>query len=91
MDLFSLPHTAAVNRIIPKNAFDEYANTKQKRQFTDLISRIIWTYKLSPATINLEALEIKEIQIFEIELKIREDIGTILELIDKSIPYHIVL
>jgi hypothetical protein len=90
MDLFNLPHTAIVNRVIPKNAFDEFASNKQKKLFTDLISKIIWMYKLSPDTVNLEAFEIKEIQIFEIELKIREDIATILELIDKSISYHIV-
>jgi len=90
MYLFNLPYTTTVNRVIPKNAFDEYANTKQRRLFTDQVSRVIWTHKISPDTVNLEAREIKEIQVFEIELKFREDIKTILDIIDKAIPYHII-
>jgi len=90
MELFDLPYTTLVNRAIPKNAFDEYASPKQRRLFTDLVSRIVWTHKLSPDTINLEGRDIKEIQIFEIELKAGKDIRTVLEIIDKAIPYHII-
>lgn len=90
MELFNLPHTAKVNRIIPKNAFDAYTNTKQKKLFTDLILRIIWLQKLSSETVNLEAKEIKEIQIFKIELKVREDIQSLLDIINKAIPYNII-
>ena len=63
MEVFSLPNAAKVQRVIPKNAFDAYTNAKQKKLFTDLIARITWLYKLSPDTVNLEAKEIKEIQI----------------------------
>ncbi|CAN5439520.1 hypothetical protein BH09BAC3_BH09BAC3_36080 [soil metagenome] len=90
MELFILPNTAKVNRVIPKNAFDSYTTTKQKKLFTDLIAKITWTHKLSPDTINLESKDIKEIQIFRIELKLKEEIQSVLEVIDKSIPYHIV-
>lgn len=90
MDLFSLPNTARVNRVIPKNAFDRYTTAKQKKLFTDLITRITWTHKLSTDTVNLEAKDIKEIQVFRIELKVKEEIQTILDIIDKSIPYNIV-
>jgi hypothetical protein len=90
MDLFTLPHTARVNRVIPKNAFDSYTTAKQKKLFTDLIARITWTHKLSTDTVNLEAKDIKEIQVFRIELKVKEEILTILDIIDKSIPYNIV-
>ncbi len=90
MELFSLPHTAKVNRVIPKNAFDAYTNTKQKKLFTDQILRITWLQKLSPDTVNLEAKEIKEIQIFKLELKVREEIQPLLEIIDKAIPYNII-
>ena len=90
MDLFNLPHTARVSRVIPKNAFDSYTTPKQKKMLTDLISKITWTHKLSPDTVNLEANEIREIQIFWIELKVKEEISRILEIIDKSIPYNIV-
>ncbi len=90
MELFSLPNTAKVNRVIPKNAFDAYTNTKQRKLFTDQILRITWLQKLSPDTVNLEAKEIKEIQIFKIELKVREEIQPLLEIIDKAIPYNII-
>lgn len=90
MELFNLPHTAKVNRVIPKNAFDAYTNSKQKKLFTDLILRITWLQKISPHTVNLEAKEIQEIQIFKIELKVREEIQTLLEIIDRAIPYNII-
>jgi len=90
MELFKLPHTAKVNRVIPKNAFDSYTTAKQKKQFTDLIARITWTHKLSKDTVNLEGKDIKEIQVFRIELKAKEEIQTVLDIIDKSIPYNIV-
>lgn len=90
MELFNLPQTAKVNRVIPKNAFDAYTNSKQKKLFTDQILRITWLQKLSPDTINLEAKEIKEIQIFKIELKVRGEIQPLLEIIDKAIPYNII-
>lgn len=90
MELFRLPHTAKVNRVIPKNSFDAYTNSKQKRQFTDIIAKITWSYKLSPDTINLEAKELKEIQIFKIELKQKEEVNSLLKIIDKAIPYTII-
>jgi hypothetical protein len=90
MNLENLPHTTLVQRIIPKNAFDVYTTSKQRKLFTDQIAKITWTHKLAPETINLEAKEIKEIQVFRIELKVRVDIQPILDVIDKAIPYHIV-
>lgn len=90
MELFNLPHTTKVNRVIPKNAFDAYTNSKQKKLFTDLILRITWLQKLSPDTVNLEAKEIQEIQIFKIELKVREEIQPLLDIINKAIPYNII-
>lgn len=90
MDFFDLPSKAKVGRVVPKNAFDEYTNTKQKKLFTDYIQRITWTHKLSADTVNLDAKEIQEIQVFKIELKQKSDIHKILEIINRSIPYHIV-
>lgn len=90
MEPFNLPHTTKVNRAIPKNAFDSYTTAKQKKLFTDLITRITWTHKISTDTVNLEAKEIKEIQIFRIEAKAKEDIQLVLDIIDKAIPYHII-
>lgn len=90
MGYFSLPITTKVNKVVPKNAFDNYTNTKQKKAFTERIARITWTNKLSKETTNLISKEITEIQIFLIELKVKEDIQVVLDIIDKSIPYPII-
>ena len=90
MDFFNLPSRTKVGRVVPKNAFDKYTNTKQKKQFTYDIQRITWTHKLSSETANLIAKDIKEIQVFKVELKVQSDILKILEIINRAIPYHIV-
>lgn len=90
MEVFSLPPTTIVNRAVPKNAFDSYTTAKQKKLFTDLIQRITWTHKLSTDTVNLEAKEIKEIQVFKVELKSQETIDPLLAIIDRAIPYNII-
>ena len=90
MDLFNLPKSTEFGRVIPKNAFDEYTNTKQKKLIADSILRITWTHKLSQDTTNLNTKELKEIQIFFIELKLKTDLKRILEIINKAIPYHII-
>ncbi len=90
MKHFDLPHSTNVARVVPKNAFDRFTNTKQKKLFTENIQRITWTNKLSTGTLNLEARDIKEIQIFKVELKIGVEIPKILNIIDKAIPYHII-
>ena len=90
MDFFNLPIRTKVGRIVPKNAFDDYINTKLKKQFTDYIQRITWTNKLSKDTINLDGRDVQEIQVFKIELKLKTDITKVLEIINKAIPYHIV-
>lgn len=90
MDIFNLPYTTIVNKVIPKNKFDDYATVKQKKLFTDLVQRITWTHKLSTETTNLPGKDIKEIQIFKIELKTQESADSILLAIDKAIPYPII-
>lgn len=88
--MFNLPKSTVVKKVIPKNAFDAYTNTKQKKAFADKIVRITWTNKLSKDTINLTGKDVNEIQIFEIELKEKVNIKDLLVTIDKAIPYHII-
>ena len=90
MTYFELPKSTIVNRFIPKNAFDDYTNSSQKKKFTDTIDKITWLNKLSKDTINLDGNDVKEIQIFEIKLKTKEKIQSLLNIIDKAIPYHII-
>ena len=70
--MFDLPASTIVNRNIPKNSFEDFANSKQKKVLTNTISKIRWINKLSTQTINLEGKEVKEIQIIEITLKQKE-------------------
>ena len=88
--MFNLPETTKLNKIIPKNAFDSYTNSKQKKLMSDCISRITWSHKLSLDTTNLQSKEIIEIQIFNIDLKEKVQIKPILSIIDKAIPYPII-
>lgn len=90
MNYFKLSETTKVFKVIPKNTFDSYTNTQQKRLFSEKIARITWMQKLSKETINLPYKEINEIQIFRIELKAKEDVSSILTIIDKAISYHII-
>lgn len=90
MEIFNLPINNRVNRVIPKNTFDSYTNTKQKKLISDKVQRITWTHKLSKQSTNLVSNEIQEIQLFKIELKLLEEIPKIIEIIDKAIPYSIV-
>jgi hypothetical protein len=87
--MFDLPKSTAVNRVIPKNAFDEYSNSRQKRLFSEKIEKIRWLNKLSSKTINLSGSDVKEIQVIEIELRQKDPIHEVLKIIDKAIPYHI--
>jgi hypothetical protein len=90
MNYFNLPDSTFVKRIIPKNAFDDYTNTRQKKEFAKVVEKIRWLNKISKETINLEFNEIQEIQIFEIELREKKEIPKLLEVIEKAIPYHII-
>lgn len=88
--MFNLPKSTLVQKIVPKNVFDAYTNTKQKKAFAEKIQRITWMNKISFETVNLKDAKIKEIQIFKIELKEKIEIKDILNIIDKAIPYHII-
>lgn len=90
VDLFNLPIGTAYGKVIPKNSFDRFISNKQKRLFTDLISKISWTHKLAPTTINLSGKYFAEIQIIHIELKREERISELLAAINKSVPYGVI-
>ncbi|WP_083422104.1 DUF4391 domain-containing protein [Arsenicibacter rosenii] len=90
MDVFNLPSRTMIGRSIPKNAFDTQATSQQKKLFVDVIERMRWINKLSFDTINLTGDEIQEIQIFSLELRKKEGIEAVLEVINKAIPYHLI-
>lgn len=90
--MLNIPDKTLLNKRIPKNKFYEkiQANSKLERKFIDEIEQILWKYKISKDTVNLEATEeVEEIQIFEIKLREKDISMEILENIDKIIPYPI--
>ncbi len=88
--MFALPATTFINRIVPKNSFDAYTNSKQKKLLSTHIDKIRWINKLSTQTIKLEGKDVQEIQIFNIQLKQKDAVEEVLTIIDKYIPYHII-
>lgn len=90
MELFKLPHTTKVMKVVPKNHFDSYTTSKQKKLFTDWVSRITWQNKIARDTTNLETKTISEILVFNVELKEKQDIQILLNIIEKAVPYTIV-
>lgn len=87
--MFNLPASTKVDRVIPKNAFDKYADTKAKKLFVENVEKIKWLNKISFDTVNLPGKEVKEIQIFEITLRKFDPIPELVKIIDKAIPYPI--
>lgn len=80
-------------KTVPKEAFYRHMtlNSKTKESFVRDIKKIVWANKLSHTNMNIEAgSSVKEIEIFEIELKNDSiDYGTI-EAIAKQVPQKIV-
>lgn len=90
--MFDLPVASRVDRIIPKTKFYERVpiSTAIRDEFTGIIGRITWLYKLAPATLNIPASDsIEELQIFLVELKTKDMPIKALSVIDKAIPYPI--
>jgi hypothetical protein len=89
--MLNLPIYTAVNRIVPKNAFEQGLTSAQKKDFTRYVSKITWLNKLAKETVNLPTKTIQEIQIFKIELKERHSIDNIVDIIQRQIPYSLIL
>jgi len=90
--MFAFPDKAAYGRTVPKNLI--YANarpsTRVKNLFVAEVGEIIWQYKLSPETVNLEAKDgYAEIQVFDLLLKTPELSPDVLEAMDKAVPYPV--
>ena len=90
--MFNLPKSTLVDKFIPKTAFYNKLNiaTSVKNEFIDKIERITWKYKLSEETLGINKTEeVEEIQIFEINLRVKDIPKNVLKVISKNIPYPI--
>lgn len=91
--MFGLPKSTEFNKRIPKEKFYENLNVTPtiKRCFIDQIKVIYWRNKIASATTNLApGGTVTEIEVFEIRLKSNTLDESVLRLIDKEIPYHII-
>ena len=87
--LYKFPAATKFGKVVSKSKIYEYAtpSSKVKKLFADEIEKIIWAYKLSPATINLPASDgVQEIQVFAIALKTGTLSHKVLQAIDNAIP-----
>ena len=78
---------------MPKNKIYQYAlpRSRVKELFVHEVDKIIWSYKLSPQTLNLPASGfVKELQIIAIHLKSANLSQDVLKTIDKTIQSPII-
>lgn len=90
--MFDLPVASRVDRIIPKTKFYERVSISAaiRDEFTGIIGRITWLYKLAPNTLNIQASDrVEELQVFLVDLKTRDIPLKALGVIDKVISYPI--
>lgn len=88
-----LPKTTEFNKRIPKQKFYENLSISStlKRSFIDQIKVIYWRNKIATSTMNLAAGKtVTEIEVIEIKLTQPSLDESVLQQIDKEIPYHIV-
>ena len=90
--MINFPTNCLVNKFIPKKIFYEKINLSNnlKNDFVNYIDKIIWLYKLSESTIGISKTEkICEIEVFQINLKVKEIPKKIIGVITKIIEYPI--
>lgn len=90
--MLNLPKTTGFGKRIPKQKFYENLTITPsiKQEFIEKIKIIYWRNKIAPTTINLaEGKNFVEIEVFEIRLNTPSLDESVLKLIDKEIPYHI--
>lgn len=91
--MVNFPASTIVDRRVPKQSFYDNLSISPevKRAFVDQISLIIWRNKLAESTLTISAgKDIREIQVFELQLRQKELDRRVLAAIAGAIPYKIV-
>ena len=90
--MLGLPRSTEFNKRIPKQKFYENLPVTPaiKKAFTEQIKIIYWRNKLAATTLNIAPGEqVTEIEVFEVRLNAADLDESVLRLIDREIPYHI--
>ena len=89
MVLHAFPKGAMFGKVLPKNKVYEHTSpsARIKNLFVAQVEQIVWQYKLSPETCNLQATPaVPEIQVFSLTLKGEELAWDVLRCIDQAVP-----
>lgn len=92
-NLLHYPQSTIVNRVVPKTMFYKFmeVNPRMKLRFVNDVVSITWLYKLSAGTLNVtDTEEMKEIEVFVVNLKQPDCPTDLFTFIDTNMPHHIV-
>lgn len=91
--MIQLPETTYYGKRMPKEKFYSHLEVSAavKRSFIDDVDYFVWLNKLSVSTLNVKAGDkVKEIELFEVQLKREEYNPTLFEFIDRNVPVYVV-
>lgn len=92
-NILHYPQSTIVNRVVPKTMFYKFmeVNPRMKSRFVNDVVNITWLYKLSAGTLNVtDTEEMKEIEVFVVNLKQPDCPTDLFTFIDINMPHHIV-
>ena len=91
--MIKFPHSTYFGKRMPKEKFYAHLDVPNavKQSFISEIEQIVWLYKLSPTTINLEPGErVKEIALLEVKLRTQDFNKQLFLFIDRNIAVYII-
>lgn len=92
-NILHYPQSTIVSRVVPKTMFYKFmeVNPRMKSCFVNDVVNITWLYKLSASTLNVtDTEEMKEIEVFVVNLKQSDCPTDLFTFIDINMPHHIV-
>ena len=92
-NILKYPQSTIVSRVVPKTMFYKFmeVNPRMKSRFVNDVVNITWLYKLSAGTLNVtDTEEMKEIEVFVVNLKQPDCPTDLFTFIDINMPHHIV-
>ena len=92
-NILNYPQSTIVSRVVPKTMFYKFmeVNPRMKSHFVNDVVNITWLYKLSASSLNVtDTEEMKEIEVFVVNLKQPGCPTDLFTFIDTNMPHHIV-